>query len=166
MRFPGKRLIEKLGIWGHRKKSALDDEETFAALTQDEDVRAPKTQPQQVKVPDNAALQDTPVENNAPLENELPEHTSVESKPDKLSEAAIEDVATAPASSSSDLPAKKKSPAPDREPATHRPTQSKKLKTDDQIITDSELAALEAENARLKQLLIKQRKSSSRKSAG
>jgi len=164
MRFPGKRLIEKLGIWGHRKKSVSGDAESLTADVKDEDCREPETQSQQVKVPVTAALKDTSVENDALLENELPEHRFVESKPHKLPKATIENVAMARVNSSPDIPAKKKSSASESKPATRRPTQSKNLKIDNQIITDSELAALEAENYRLKQLLIKQLKSSSRKS--
>lgn len=160
MRFPGKRLIEGIGSWMQRKKSVSEDENSLTTNSNDEKLRAPGAQSEPATVSVKIAVKDTHAEDDDALKSKMSEETALEPTAINLSEPIKSNISPFPVKASTHFTPEKKTPFPDQGLPPRLASLYKNLQTDDHLVTDIELATLEAENTRLKRLLHNQLKSS------
>ncbi|MCV9910360.1 hypothetical protein OIV19_22490 [Brucella sp. HL-2] len=161
MRFPGKRLIEGIGSWMQRKKPVSEDENSLTTKSKDEKLRVLGVQSQPATVSFKTAVRkNTHAEDDDALTSKMSEESAWESTVNTPSKSKKSNVSPFPVKASAHFTPEKKPVSPDQGPPPRPAAQTKNLETDDHLVTDSELAILQAENTRLKLLLDDQLKSS------
>ncbi len=160
MRFPGKHLIEGISSWIQRKKSVSEAEKFLADKSDDEKLRASGAQSEPAAVSVKIAVKDIHAEDDDALKSKMSEETALETTAINLSEPIKSNISPFPVKASTHFTPEKKTPFPDQGQLPRLASPYENLETDDHLVTDIELATLEAENTRLKRLLNDQLKSS------